>query len=141
MQSDAPAQLTQVPPKPTCVPNTLFSSADCNDRWNMYKQALAQRQQEEMQLYVNRQKQLASEQASAPLQQQIASLNKLMAEHQAQIKSLQTQMQTQAVAAAQSETAAHQQGMQQGVGICCSHASLVRHHLRYQATHPKFHNH
>jgi flagellar biosynthesis chaperone FliJ len=42
---------------------------------------------------VNRQKELASQQATAPLQQQIADLNKLISDQQAQIAKLQQQMQ------------------------------------------------
>src|SRR5229473_1382086 len=89
MQPDAPVQLTPVPPKPTCNANNIFNGQMCADSIRAYNQALAQRQQEEMQLYVNRQKQQASAQATAPLQQQIASLNKLTADQQAQIKTLQ----------------------------------------------------
>jgi len=66
---------TQVPPKPTC--HLFFSTGPCADMWRNYNQALAQRQREELQLYVNRQKALASSNATAPLQQQIADLNKL----------------------------------------------------------------
>src|ERR1700692_1334982 len=77
VESPTPTQLTQVPPKPTCIPYALFSGAACNHLWNAYKQSLAQRQQQEFQLYVNRQKELVSEQVTAPLQQQIADLNKL----------------------------------------------------------------
>jgi hypothetical protein len=116
-QSEAPVQLTQVPPKPTCIPYALFSGAACNDLWDTYKQALALRQQQDLQLYVNRQKELASVQASAPLQQQIANLNKLNADQQAQIKSLHEQMQAETVAASQSSVTAHTTGLQQGAGI------------------------
>src|ERR1700730_2134884 len=116
-QSEAPLQLTQVPPKPTCIPNALFSSAACNDLWNAYNQAVKQRFQENIQVYVNRQKELASSQASAPLQQQIANLNKLIADQQAQIKSLHEQMQAETVAASQSSVTAHTTGLQQGAGI------------------------
>jgi len=123
MQSESPVQLTQVPPKPTCIPNALFSSATCNDLWNAYK-ASQQRAREELQLYVNRQKDLASSQATAPLQQQIAELNKLMADQQGQIKKLHDQIQADAVAALQAKSAAHSQGLQQGAGIGVG-ASLV----------------
>ena len=61
-QSEAPLQLTQVPAKPTCT--QIFNTGTCADSWRNYKQALAQRQQEELQLYVNRQKELASSQAT-----------------------------------------------------------------------------
>ncbi len=93
-QDRAPAQLTPVPPKPTCTP--FLKSGACADLWRNYSQALAQRQREELQLYVNRQNKLASEAATAPLQQQIADLNKLTADQQAQIKKLQDQMQADA---------------------------------------------
>lgn len=90
----APTQLTQVPPKPTCNPNNIFIGRDCQDRINLYNQALQQRQREELQLYVNRQKDLAS----APLQQQITDLNKLVTDQQDQIKKLGEQMQAEATA-------------------------------------------
>ena len=79
MQPEIPAQLTNVPPKPTCQPAALSifgGGPDCQDRWNAYNQAVQQRAREELQLYVNRQKDVASAQATAPLQQQIADLNK-----------------------------------------------------------------
>jgi hypothetical protein len=120
-QSAAPVQLTQVPPKPSCVPNAIFSSAVCNDLWNAYNQAVKQRFQENLQVYVNRQKELASSQASAPLQQQIADLNKLVTDQQTQIKSLQEQMQADSAAATtaalQEKAAAHTNGMQEGSGL------------------------
>ena len=74
-QDTAQPQLTQVPVKPSC--HLLFNTGPCFDEWQNYNHALAQRQREELQLYVNRQKELASSQATAPLQQQIADLNKL----------------------------------------------------------------
>jgi hypothetical protein len=73
--TDAPAQLTQVPPKPTCT--IWLSNGACANLWNTYNQALAQRTREEMQIYVNRQKELASAQATAPLERQIVGLTKL----------------------------------------------------------------
>jgi hypothetical protein len=73
-------QLTQVPPKPTCTP--ILTNGACANLWRNYNQALAQRQREELQLYVERQKALASQAASAPLQQQITDLNKLVADQQ-----------------------------------------------------------
>ena len=84
--------------------------------WRNYNQALAQRRREEIQLYVNRQKQLASEAASAPLQQQIADLNKLIADQQSQLKKLHDQMQTDAAEAVASKSAAHNDGLWTGVG-------------------------
>jgi hypothetical protein len=71
-------QLTEVPPKPTCT--LLFQTGSCADLWRNYNQAFARRQQEELQLYVNRQKELASQAATAPLQQQIADLTTLTAD-------------------------------------------------------------
>jgi len=123
-QSAAPAQLTQVPPKPTCNPLNIFTGTDCQDRINLYNQALQQRQREELQLYVNRQKDLAS----APLQQQIADLNKLVTDQQQQIKKLGDQMQAEATADQQQTQAnsaaalkakadAHREGLQYGGGI------------------------
>jgi uncharacterized protein YlxW (UPF0749 family) len=115
-------QLTPVPPKPTC--HWIFNTGPCNDLWKAYNQALAQRQREELQLYVDRQKQLASSQASAPLQQQITELNKQVADltnlsgdQQEQIKRLQEQMQVDAVAASQAKADAHKQGLELGAGI------------------------
>jgi CHASE3 domain sensor protein len=131
-------QLTQVAPKPTCTP--ILTNGACANLWRNYNQALAQRQREELQLYVERQKALASEAASAPLQQQITDLNKLVADQQDQIKKLQDQMQADAAAALQAkhdeaaaavaeakkeaaaesavaQAAAHKQGMWKGIGI------------------------
>jgi hypothetical protein len=83
---------------------------------------------EEIQLYVNRQKQLASDAATAPLQKQIADLNRLIADQQAQLKKLQDQMQANAAATLQekqadaanalaAKTAAHKEGLWTGTGI------------------------
>jgi hypothetical protein len=117
-----PPQLTQVPPKPSC--HWIFNTGPCNDLWRAYNQALAQRQREELQLYVNRQKELASSQAAAPLQQQIIDLNKQIADlttlstgQQEQIKSLQEQMQADSAAALQANSEAHKRGLEQGTGI------------------------
>ena len=108
-------QLTVVPPKPTCT--LLFKTGSCADLWTNYNQAVARRQQEEIQLYVNRQKELASEAATAPLQQQIADLTKLSADQQAQISKLHEQMQSDASAAIEARQNAHQQGLWEGIGI------------------------
>ena len=122
MQADAPeapAQLTQVPPKPTCV--HIFNTGTCADLWNAYNQAVQQRSREELQLYVNRQKAIASSQATAPLQQQIADLNKLVSDQQTQIKNMQEQMQADAATSRQqlqvSSASAHTQGLEWGAGI------------------------
>ena len=108
-------QLTEVPPKPTCT--LIFQTGACADLWRAYNQALAKRQQEELQLYVNRQKELASQAATAPLQQQIADLTKLTVDLQAQIEKLQKQMQSDASAALVRQADAHNQGLWEGVGI------------------------
>jgi hypothetical protein len=119
-------QLTPVPPKPTCT--LLFTTGACADLWRNYNSAVAQRQREEIQQYVNRQKDLASEAATAPLQQQIAGLTKLTADLQAQIDKLQKQMQADAAAALEAKQAdaataqaakstSHQQGLWEGLGI------------------------
>ncbi len=127
----ASVQLTNVPPKPTCNPAdlSLFGGGpDCQDRWNVYNQAVQQRTREELQLYVNRQKELASQQATAPLQQQVSDLNKLVTDQQAQIKKLSDQIQADATAVTEAKTAdatalvqakaaSHTQGLQQGAGI------------------------
>lgn len=115
MQSQVPVQLTTVPPKPTCTP--LFDTSSCADLWRNYNQAVQQRNEQEMQLYVNRQKELASVQATAPLQTQIADLNKLVADQQATIKGLRNQMQADVNAGLQAKSAAHQEGLQYGLGI------------------------
>jgi multidrug efflux pump subunit AcrA (membrane-fusion protein) len=125
-QDNATVQLTPVPPKPTCT--QIFNTGPCADMWRNYRQALLLRQQQEIQLYVNRQKQLASEAASAPLQQQISDLNKLVADQQEQLKKLQERMQADAAAALQAkqtdsaaalaaQDAAHKQGLWLGVEI------------------------
>ena len=130
-------QLTQVPPKPTCTP--FLTNGACANLWTTYNQALAQRQREELQLYINRQKELATSAATAPLQQQIDDLNKLVSDQQTQIKKLQDQMQADAAAALQAasqtkdsdaaallqektaalqeKSAAHKQGLWQGLAI------------------------
>src|SRR5207253_1880256 len=112
--SEATVQLTPVPPKPTCTP--FFNTGSCADLWRTYNQAVQQRNQQEMQLYINRQKQLASEQATAPLQQQIADLSKLTADQQAEIKKLHEQMQAEADLALEAKSVAHQEGLQYGIG-------------------------
>jgi hypothetical protein len=128
MQSEAQVQLTQVPPKPTCNPNSIFDSGVCRDSINAYNQAVQQRAREELQVYVNRQKELASTQATAPLQQQIADLKKLADDEQQQIRKLQERMQADSAAATQqmqanstatiqARTAAHTEGLQQGAGV------------------------
>jgi hypothetical protein len=86
MQVQSPAELTQVPPKPTCA--QIFIQGRALTWWRAYDQALQQRTREELQLYVNRQKELTSSQATAPLQQQIADLNKLVTDQQGQIQKL-----------------------------------------------------
>ena len=48
MQSQAPVQLTNVPPPPTCSPGNLFTGADCQDRINLYNQAKQQRHQQDI---------------------------------------------------------------------------------------------
>lgn len=127
-------QLTQVPPEPTC--HRIFNTGPCAEMWRTYNQALAQRTREELQLYVNRQKTLASTEATAPLQQQIADLNRLVADQQDQIRRLQEQMQADAAqsqervqadtaSALQAKAAAHKQGLEQGAGIGAGALLLV----------------
>jgi hypothetical protein len=108
-------QLTVVPPKPTCT--LLFQTGSCYDLWRNYNQAVARRQQEEIQLYVNRQKELASQAATAPLQQQIADLTILTEGQQAQIRKLQQKIESDASAALEARLNAHQQGLWEGIAI------------------------
>jgi hypothetical protein len=108
-------QLTVVPPKPTCT--LLFQAGSCYDLWRNYNQAVARRQQEEIQLYVNRQKELASQAATAPLQQQIADLTILTEGQQSQIRKLQQKIESDAPAALEARLNAHQQGLWEGVAI------------------------
>jgi len=119
MQAEQSTQLTQVPPQPTCT--QIFNTGTCADLWKNYRQALAQRQREEAQLYVNRQREQASSEATAPLQQQIVDFKKLVADQQGEIKKLQEKMQQQIQADSattqQAKSAVHSQGLQQGVGI------------------------
>ncbi len=117
----AAAQLTQVPPRPTCTP--ILRNGSCADLWRNYNQALAQRTREQIQLYVDRQKELASEQATAPLQQQIDDLTRLTSDQQGQIteleeqiKTLQDQMQADSTAAIQAQIAAQRKGLELGAG-------------------------
>ena len=127
MQSDAAAavQLPPVPLKPTC--HLIFKTGPCADSWRNYNQAVQQWNQ----LYVKHQQQVAASQAAAPLQQQIADLNKLTSDlkkigddENQQITMLQEQMQADATAALQARSAAHTQGLQQGAGIGVG-ASLI----------------
>ena len=106
----SPQPLTEIPPKPTCNPNNIFNGTDCQDRINIYNQAVQKRQAEELQLYVNRQKELATSQAVAPLQAQIADLTK-------QVGTLHEQMKQQTAASVVGQSNAHAQGMMQGAGI------------------------
>jgi hypothetical protein len=93
MQSEVFALLTTVPPKPAYNPTTIFNSAMCADSIRTYNQA------------------------TAPLQQQIASLNKLTADQQAEIKRLHEQMQADLNASLEAKSAAHHEGLQHGLGI------------------------
>jgi hypothetical protein len=114
-QEAAPVQLTPLPPKPTCV--IILRNGACADLWRNYNQAVAQRVGEQIKLYVNRQSQLASSQATAPLLEHIADLTKLTTDEQAQIKTLQEQMQSESVAALQAKTDAHTEGLQKGAAL------------------------
>jgi hypothetical protein len=96
----AQSQVTQVPPKPTCNPNALFHTTACEDLWEAYDAALAQRQKEELQLYINKQKENATSQATAPLIQKIS-------EQQDQIKRLQAELPIE-------RAVAHKDGMVEG---------------------------
>jgi hypothetical protein len=102
--------LTPLPPKPTCV--IILRKGACADLWGRYNQAVAQRLGEQVKLYANRQAQLES----APLQQQITDLNKLITEQQGQIKNLQEEMQSEYAAALQAKADTHTIGLQEGVG-------------------------
>ena len=113
-QQQAP-QLTVVPPQPTCT--LIFKTGSCADLWRAYNDAVARRQQEEIQLYVNRQKELASQAAAAPLQKQIDDLTKLSSDQQVQITKLHEQMKSDATAALERQADAHKQGLYEGVGI------------------------
>ena len=93
-------QLTQVPPKPSCNPDALFHTKACEDLWEAYNTALGQRQKEELQLYISKQKETATAQATAPLLQKIS-------EQQEQIKRLQAEL-------PMTRAAAHQDGMVEG---------------------------
>jgi hypothetical protein len=109
--ASAPVQLTPLPPKPTCV--IVLRNGACADLWRNYNHAVAQRLGEQIKLYANRQAQLEA----APLQQQVADLTKLTNDEQAQIKSLQEQMQADSAAALVEKTAAHRDGLEYGSGI------------------------
>lgn len=104
-------QLTPVPPRPTCT--LIFKTGSCADLWNAYNQAVGERQREELQIYVNRQKDLASAQATAPLQEQISDLQKLNSDQQAHLGKLQQQMQADAAAALDAKAESHLQGMEE----------------------------
>jgi hypothetical protein len=106
----AAVQLTPLPPKPTCV--IILRNGACADLWRSYNQAVAQRLGEQIKNYANRQAQLEA----APLQQQVTDLAKLTNDEQAQIKSLQEQMQADSAAALQAKADAHTIGLQEGMG-------------------------
>ena len=108
-------QLTEVPPQPTCAP--ILPNGPCADLWRAYGAAVMKRQNEEVQLDFNRQMELAARQATAPLQQQIDSLNKLVTDQQAQIKKMSDQMQADAIAAIQARNEAHSSGLRNGILI------------------------
>lgn len=120
-QNAAPAQLQgiQILPKPTCNPNDVFTGSDCQDRINLYNHAV--RLQQELQLYVDRQKALASAQATAPQQNTDPSkfsgdMKKLADDEQVQIEKLQAQMQFDS-ALLDAKSAAHKLGLEQGAGV------------------------
>lgn len=120
-QSAAPAlaQGIQIPPKPTCDPNNVFTGSDCQDRINLYNHAASL--QRELQLYIDRQKALASAQAATPQPNTDPSkfsndMKKLADDEQVQIDKLQAQMQFDS-ALLQAKAAAHKLGLEQGVGI------------------------
>jgi hypothetical protein len=126
MQAAAPVRITEVPPKPTCT--QIFNTGPCADLWRNYNQAVQQRPREELQRHVNRQKELASTQATAPLQQQISDLKKLAEDERQQIEKLQDRMQVDSAAAVrqmqadstailQARSFAHTEGLLQGAGI------------------------
>lgn len=85
--------------------------------WRNYNQALQQHNLQVAQQYVNKQKDLAASQATAPLQQQIAGLNQLITEQQGQITKLNAQIQADATALVQATSVAHTHGLEQGAGI------------------------
>lgn len=127
-QSSTPVQpQLQIPPKPTCNPNNILTGSDCQDRINLYNQAV--RLQQELQLYVDRQKALAS-QATGPEQNTDPSkfstdIKKLADDEQVQIEKLQAQMQFDS-ALLQARTAAHKQGFEQGAGVGAGAVILLR---------------
>src|SRR5580704_14199315 len=110
-QPEAPAQLTPLPPKPTCV--IILRNGACADLWRNYNQAAAQRLGEQIKIYANRQAQLEA----APLQQQVTDLTKLTTDEQEQIKTLQAEMQADSAAALQAKSDAHREGLEYGGGI------------------------
>ena len=128
-QSSTPVQpQLQIPPKPTCNPNNVLTGSDCQDRINLYNQAV--RLQQELQLYVDRQKALASQATAAPPQNTDPSkfsndIKKLADDEQVQIEKLQAQMQFDS-ALLQAKTAAHKQGFEQGAGVGAGAVILLR---------------
>src|SRR5258707_1015883 len=104
MQADTTVELPPAPLKPTC--HQIFNTGPCADSWRNYNQAV----QEWNQQYVKSQRDSASSQATAPLQQQIA-------DQRDKIKPHQEQMRPSATAAIQAKVAAHTEGVQQGAAI------------------------
>ena len=105
MQVQTPAQQILIPPD--CTLGTIFTTDACKNSWNVFNQAKQQQAQEQFRLYV-------TNQATAPLQQQIAGLSKLATDQQNQLKSLQEQMQANSMAAIQSQITSHNDGFRQG---------------------------
>jgi hypothetical protein len=114
MQSSASVKPTQVPPRPSCS-DSVFSSANCQDRWRLYNQA--------------------AHQATAPLQKQIEDLTKLATDQRAQIKELSDQIQIDSIAALQAKVdsatalkakdVVRKESLRQGAGIGMGAALLL----------------
>jgi len=114
MQSSASVKPTQVPPRPSCS-DSVFSSANCQDRWRLYNQA--------------------AHQATAPLQTQIEALTKLATDQRAQIKELSDQIQIDSIAALQAKVdsatalkakdVVRKESLRQGAGIGMGAALLL----------------
>ena len=90
MQPVPQAQLVQLPQRPNCV--VRYAGDPCDELMQQYNQALQQRQQQEWEASV-----------AAPLRKQIADQQKLIADQQNQIYTLQVKIESQTTAALQSE--------------------------------------
>jgi hypothetical protein len=128
MQAVPQAQVVQLPQRPNCV--VRYAGDPCDELMQQYNQAVLQRQQQEWEASV-----------AAPLRKQIAEQQKLIADQQNQIQTLQVKIESQTTAALQSEArnraALDLVGACLGVGLAFFVAFAGFQRLARNATHAK----